>query len=327
MYMRGVLAIVFVISLVMCAGCSILSTTPKPAASRGSAGSHAVIETPTLPEQYMAKAPRSEGFTPVRYSSPVAMVTQRPVLQSAQHQNIEGSGLSGNGTYNETIEQIVTYLTEDQDYKNQTVVDNETAFWNTVAGYVQGKIDYTNPVTVTFTRDHTNPAHTGNYSLHQVADIWDYVMPPRWKYVNDTEDGDSPFGDHFNTASETITVGLKGDCDDFAILQAATTAVLGGNSRIVYAATGSEAHMYAEARFDNNTFVNETRLRYGTLDQIHYHPDYWLNLDWFNWPGTATHPGGKFYGDTSTIWVMYKDGAWEKQQKSGSNWTVILNGP
>ena len=328
MYFRGALAFLFVILFVLSAGCSIPGTAPQSAASRGSAGSHAVIETPTLPEQYTAKAPRSEGYTPIRYSSSVVMVTQRPVLQSAQHQKINGSGLTGNGTYNETIAQIVTYLTEKQDYNNQTVVSNETAFWNAVAAYVQNKIDDKNPVTINFTRDHVSPAHaTGSYTFDQVADIWDYVMPPRWTYVDDPAGGDSPFGDHFSAGGETITKGLKGDCDDFAILQAATTSVLGGNSRLVYAALGSEAHMYAEAAFNNATFVNETRLRYGTPDPIYFHPLFWLNLDWFNWPGTATHPGGKFYGDTDTIWVMYADGTWEKQQKSGSNWTVLLKGP
>jgi hypothetical protein len=328
MYFRGALALLMVVLLVASAGCSVLGTAPKPAASRGSAVIEDVFETPALPEQYIAKGPRSDSYMPIRYSSTVAMVTQRPVLQSAQHQKINGTGLSGNGTYNETIAQIVTYLTENQDYRNQTVVDNETSFWNAVAGYVRKKIDDTNPVTVNFTQDHVSPAHAGmTYSFSQVADIWDYVMPPRWTYVNDPSDGDSPFGDHFYAASETIAKGLQGDCDDFAILQAATTSVLGGNSRVVYAARESEAHMYAEAAFANATFVNETRLRYGTSDQIWYHPPYWLNLDWFNWPGTATHPGGKFYGDTDRIWVMYKDGTWEKQQKSGSNWTVILKGP
>ncbi|MDP3563839.1 MAG: hypothetical protein Q8R70_05060 [Methanoregula sp.] len=322
----GIAACFFIILLISVSGCSILSTAPKPAIKQGTTGEHAVFETPTLPDQYTARGPKAASRNPVQ-TVVVTTKGQKPVLRSAAKTTIEGSGLTGDGTYNETVQQMVTYLTEKQDYSNSTIVQNETTFWNSVAYYVQKKIDSENAITIDFTNAHISPLHNGSYSIDQVSDIWDYVMPPRWTYVNDTMDGDSPFGDHFSAASETINKGLKGDCDDFAILNAATTSVLGGKSRIVYASSGGVTHMYGEAQFGNASFINSTKARYSTTADINYHPGYWLNLDWFDWPNTATHPGGKFYGGTGTIWVMYKEGTWEKQEKIGSNWTVILKGP
>ena len=322
----GIVACVLVILLISTSGCSFLSAAHEPAIHQRTTGDHAAIETPTLPDQYTARGPQAGSRNPAQ---PGVVTTKgpKPVLRSAAQTTIEGSGLAGNGTYNETVQLIVTYLTEKQDYSNSTSTRNETIFWNSVASYVKKKIDSGNTITIDFTNAHISSLHNGSYSVDQVSDIWDYVMPPRWTYVNDTIDGDSPFGDHFYAASETIAKGLKGDCDDFAILNAATTSVLGGESRIVYASSAGSAHMYGEAQFGNASFINSTKARYGTTADISYHPGYWLNLDWFDWPKTATHPGGKFYGDTSTIWVMYTGGTWEKQEKSGANWTVVLKGP
>lgn len=313
------------ILLITASGCSILSSTPNPAAKQAASSEKSLADAPALPEQYTAKEPLASSRNPAQ---PVVVTThpEKPVLRSAEQTTIAGSGLSGNGTYNDTVQQIVNYLTQEQDYSNLTVVNNETTFWNAVAFYVKKKIDADNTTTQNFTHTHVSPLHNGSYSVDQVSDIWDYVMPPRWNYVVDPAGGDSPFGDHFNAASESITNNLTGDCDDFAILNAATTAVLGGRSRVVYATDGTDAHMYGEAQFSNLSFVNSTQARYNTTAQIWYHPGYWLSLDWFDYPARSTHPGGKFYPDGGTIWVMYKDGTWEKQQKSGDNWTIILKG-
>jgi hypothetical protein len=324
MYKPGILAGMIIILLITTSGCSVLSSASGPVAKKG-ISDESLADAPQLPDQYTAREPVAEN----RNTGQPAVVTQqpdKPVLRSAERTTIEGSGLTGNGTYNDTVQQIVTYLTNEQDYSNLTIVNSETTFWNAVASYVKKKIDSENTTTQYFTFAHVSVLHNGSYSVDQISDIWDYVMPPRWNYVIDPAGGDSPFGDHFNAASESIANNLTGDCDDFAILNAATTAVLGGRSRVVYATDGSTAHMYGEAQFSNLSFVNSTQARYNTTAQIWYHPGYWLSLDWFDYPARSTHPGGKFYPDGGTIWVMYKDGSWEKQQKSGDNWTIILKG-
>ena len=325
MYKPGIVTGMMIILLIITSGCSILSATPDSVVKKGVTGEGSFADAPQIPDQYTARDPVTLNRNPAQTVA-VTPKPEKPVIRSAERTVINGSGLAGNGTYNETVQQIVTYLSQQQNYTNLTIVNSETTFWNAVASYVKKKIDSENSTTQNFTFAHVSPLHNGSYSVDQVSDIWDYVMPPRWNYVQDPAGGDSPFGDHFNAASESITSNLTGDCDDFAILNAATTAVLGGKSRVVYATDGTDAHMYGEAQFANLSFVNSTQTRYNTTAQIWYHPGYWLSLDWFDYPARSKHPGGKFYPDGGTIWVMYKDGSWEKQQGNGDNWTVILKG-
>jgi hypothetical protein len=153
---------------------------------------------------------------------------------------------------------------------------------------------------------------------------------PNWTYFVDTNA--TTWDEDINYASYTISNGLKGDCDDFAVILASANIALGGNSRTVYAVNptkSDEAHMYAEAQYNNTSFVPIIQSRYSlpNTTPIHYHPGNWLYLDWFNYPATATYPGGNFYPDGGKIWVTYKEGNWEKLEKSGNNWTVILKGP
>ena len=62
-----------------------------------------------------------------------------------------------------------------------------------------------------------------------------------WKYVND------PKGfEYFSPASETIKLKLSGDCDDFAIVMAATLQAIGANTRVVMAYGEKSGHAYAE---------------------------------------------------------------------------------
>jgi hypothetical protein len=148
--------------------------------------------------------------------------------------------------------------------------------------------------------------------------------------VNDPLNSGETFWDYLSSASDSINNGLKGDCDDFAILNAALVESIGGNSRVIYAANTNGAHMYAEAQFLSSTNVTpviQTRYNLSRQTVVYTHPENWLNLDWFDYPRRTTHPGGKFYEDGGMIWVIYKDGHWEKQEKRGSNWTTILKGP
>ena len=90
-------------------------------------------------------------------------------------------------------------------------------------------IDFQEPATIDFARERVNKASSGNYNLAQVCDIWEYCYK-NWIYIND------PNGeDYFSPASNTIKIGLKGDCDDYAILIAALVQAIGGTSRVVTA--------------------------------------------------------------------------------------------
>jgi len=332
----GIVACFFIILLISTSGCSFLPTSPKPAINQGTAGDHAVIETPALPDQYTARDPQAASHNPVQ---PVVVTTkaQKPVLNSAERTEINGTGLSGgvdSSAVNVTLQQISDYLTQPQDYSNTTLKSAEINFWNAVAKDIDQKIDGGNNVTVSFARLHVS--HGGTYDsvgVHQVSDFWDFLMhppPAGWTYINDPLNSDETFWDYLSSASDSISNGLKGDCDDFAILNAALVEAIGGNSRVVYAANSAGAHMYAEAQFPsmmNVTPVIQSRYNLSAQTIIYTHPRNWLNLDWFDYPARTTHPGGKFYEDGGMIWVIYKDGQWEKLQKSGNDWTIILNGP
>ena len=281
------------------------------------------IETPTLPGQYVAQPHFSEKNPAEQQPLPVK-TRDRPLLTTGSTVTINGTGLGGGSTANATVKKIITYLNT-TNTNNQTENLAEQQFWNQVAAVIIPKIDGGNTVTRDFALNHTSPAHSGTYNVQQVADIWDYTEPA-WTYVSDPLNPDGQFWDYFSAASETISVGLKGDCDDFAILNAATVEAIGGNSRVIYAANPGGAHMYAEAQFADSSFNSTLRMRYPNAT-IHYHPGNWLNLDWFDYPNHATNPGGNFYPDGGIIWVIYKDGHWEKQKQNGTTWDVILHGP
>jgi len=113
----------------------------------------------------------------------------------------------------------------------------------------------------------------------------------RWNYVND------PKGrEYIAFASESVQ-HFSGDCDDHAILMAASIKAIGGTPRIIH--TGG--HLYPELLIGNNTdletalyFIKEVLfIKESEFEQIHYHIDergqIWLNLDY-----TATYPGGEF---------------------------------
>jgi hypothetical protein len=112
-----------------------------------------------------------------------------------------------------------------------------------------------------------------------------------WNYVND------PKGrEYIAYASESLQ-HFSGDCDDHAVLMAASIKAIGGTPRIIH--TGG--HLYPEMLIGNKSdletaiylikevlFVNESKDK-----DIHYHIDergnIWLNLDY-----TAKYPGGPF---------------------------------
>lgn len=172
--------------------------------------------------------------------------------------------------------------------------------------------DYRDPVTRDYALSLIRPGSGGDYNIAQTCDIWEHVYE-RWNYVEDPRTTE-----YFSPASRTIEIGLKGDCDDFAILVAALTEAVGGRARIIAAYNAlDEGHAFTEVyvgddyedvreaayyiceRFDCETvWYQESENFLGTKE-------YWINLDWWN-----DHPGGDFfpYEDAFAISV---DGEWE----------------
>lgn len=71
--------------------------------------------------------------------------------------------------------------------------------------------------------------NAGSYNLGQICDIFDYCYKT-WKYVIDTKGNEI-----VEYGSNTITNGLNGDCDDFAVLICSMSLSIGGEARINYA--------------------------------------------------------------------------------------------
>ncbi|MFN6037329.1 MAG: transglutaminase domain-containing protein [Bacteroidota bacterium] len=111
----------------------------------------------------------------------------------------------------------------------------------------------------------------------------------KFKYISDAKRDE-----YFATASETIKVGLAGDCDDHSILMASCMKSIGADIRLVII----EGHIFPEIGFDGIDEFNKViraidKLFHDELkDFVHYHTEggkYWINLDY-----SANHPGGPY---------------------------------
>ena len=173
-------------------------------------------------------------------------------------------------------------------------------------------MDFRNPVTRDYAVSVIPRLHGGPFSTAQVCDLWDEVHS-RWTYVDDPSGGD-----YYSPASRTITLGFKGDCDDYAVLLASAVEAVGGSARIITAQNATAGHAYPEVFVGTTAVEYESaasyiRQRYHVKD-IGYHitkgpegTSYWLNLDW--WSG---YPGGKFFADDGFRTAYYPDGYWER---------------
>lgn len=134
----------------------------------------------------------------------------------------------------------------------------------------------------------------GTFNLGQVCDIFDYCYN-NWKYVNDPKAREV-----VEYASTTLSNGLNGDCDDFAVLLCSMILSIGGEARINYAYGSDGGHAFTEVnigRTDNYEIENYISKRYkrvynndGIWSRTDGKGNKWLNLDWF-----AKHPGGKYF--------------------------------
>ncbi len=157
--------------------------------------------------------------------------------------------------------------------------------------------------------------YPGEFNIDQVCEVYSELYK-NWKYVND------PRGrEYVAKASTTIKAGLKGDCDDFAILMATMMESIGGEARVVGAYNYMiGGHAYAEVNIGDPELipmhlksVNKHYSKFfGKLfgrtkvDSLHYRVDddgnAWLNLDW-----TSKYPGGKYFDANETIFYYPLD--------------------
>lgn len=147
--------------------------------------------------------------------------------------------------------------------------------------------------------------YPGEYNIDQICSVYD-ELKNNWAYVND------PRGiEYVAKASTSIKAGLKGDCDDFAVLMATMIESIGGSARIVAAYNENTGHAYTEVFIGNADKMNscleainrhytnffEQAFGVSTVDRLNYHTDAngnaWLNLDW-----TSKYPGGKYFDAT-----------------------------
>jgi len=116
----------------------------------------------------------------------------------------------------------------------------------------------------------------------------------RWKYVSDVKGGE-----YFATPAESMEL-MAGDCDDHALLMAASIKAIGGEVRLVR----TEGHVYPELRIGDEAkleragyLIRKVLFKKEVGDAPLYHhtdPDgqHWMNLDY-----TRHYPGGELMNE------------------------------
>lgn len=175
-------------------------------------------------------------------------------------------------------------------------------------------MDWQNPITRNFAINCVNPLHQGPYNIAQICDVWDAITS-RWVFVSDPYGGVGATPFEPTPASVTISAGLRGDCDDYAVLMAASIRAIGGASRVVIAAAPTVSHAYAEVFLGTvgnyythvRPAIDYIRWRYGIQD-VHVYTDpggeVWLNLDWQIDNRGRQYPGGPWFQGVRVLVVL-----------------------
>jgi len=175
--------------------------------------------------------------------------------------------------------------------------EDDDEWGDEIGSAIYNAADYQNPTTRDYALSLVRSDHSGEFNIAQICDVWEQVYR-KWTYVNDPQGTD-----YLSPASRTISISLKGDCDDFAVLVAALIEAIGGNARVVLASdSSSDGHAFPEVYVGDDYkdlraaayYICE---RYG-CKTIWYQKtegyfgtdEYWINLDWWN-----DHPGGDFF--------------------------------
>lgn len=193
--------------------------------------------------------------------------------------------------------------------QNFTIRDSRTEERNRI----KNAADYTNSIVRNFATQQVTMEPFATQGKYQHSDdIMNIIhafavfktINQNWKYVHD------PRGFDYNSkASETIqnraNGKFTGDCDDHAIVMAASVAAVGAKARIVLSCDTRthERHAYPElwlgSRYNAETtyyLIGELFPNYYDRDfyyRIDNNGDYWLNLDY-----TESYPGGRFLQDS-----------------------------
>jgi Penicillin binding protein transpeptidase domain len=221
-----------------------------------------------------------------------------------------GSTVWQRGKLNRELSKIIykklNSMTEKNELKSEEntpsdiINENENKYDKTNISNIIKSIDYTNPITRNYAVRTANK-YIGYFNILQVCEIFDDIIH-RWRYISDPSDSE-----YFASASETIKeTKFSGDCDDFAILVAATVKAIGGKIHIALASNKEGGHAFAEVMLtkemgtpnevkskiieyykNKNVYINKNDIhitdRKGKL---------WINLDWWSIP---QHVGGKPY--------------------------------
>lgn len=171
--------------------------------------------------------------------------------------------------------------------------------------------NYMNPITKSFANNCVKGEHQGDFNIEQVCDIYDHCVR-NWIYVND------PLGcEYVSQASKTVANKLRGDCDDFAILMAASVIAVGGNCCVVTAWGTEGGHAYAELNISSFNLkdvkeIVKSRYNLDSVDGIRFDKSggVWLNLDWHKHPGQSYFPSVEkrvyLYHIKTNRWLKYE---------------------
>ena len=187
-----------------------------------------------------------------------------------------------------------------------------------VSGQIALSADSRHPVVRSFVTEYSRSGSGAN-TFAGVIDLWEAIRG-NWSY----ERGPGDFI-VYHPASATIARGLKGNCLDFAILNAAMVESLGGRARVVTASNPVDGgHAYTEVYAGDSLagimpVGDYIASRYNTT-AVHWHKTvgpggetgYWLNLDW-----QAPYPGGPFFTDNGTYYASFLTGSGERYTDSG----------
>ena len=161
---------------------------------------------------------------------------------------------------------------------------------------------------------------TGSATVAQVFDVWEAIYA-NWTYVRDP-----PSFNLYQPAGDSIRAGLKGNCLDYAILNAAVVGALGGSARVI-AAYGprGDGHAYAELYVgDSMESLRQAgdyiAARYNART-VYWHvaegpggkKEYWLNLDW-----QAQYPGGPIFPDNGEYFASFPSGTGARYADNGT---------
>ncbi len=175
---------------------------------------------------------------------------------------------------------------------------------------IASAMDATNPVTRNFALEIAQGA-PGYFNAGQICLIWDRVKSG-FSYVSDPRKFEL-----ISPASETIKVGLAGDCDDVATLTAALIEAVGGFGRVIVAYSIFAAHAYAECFLGPGEHVRDVILpvlkgHYPGMGPLHCHVDalgnHWMNVDILY---GGRYPGDAFF-EASIERAFYRDASFER---------------